>query len=297
MKTHRQIHLPAVSSCSVVSLAQARQTQLTAGTQAASGSQNQCYAVLLVDSLAESEPKTGLAKPEERLLYFGRPDHNFLEMVPDGAQGEVLLFTDEFACLSGHERELLLFHLFNQAEHDQPLRVPAEQAAELAFLLTSLKHQAASIGTLRDEILRSYLRTLLLCCTRLQQESGKISVGVQPGLLGRFQQLLEVNYTRWKSVAEYANRLHVTPNHLSVSIRKETGRPASEHIRHRIMLEARRLIARRDAPLKEVAYELGFEDVAHFSKLFKRCTGTTFSAFKQQTQAQYTLPAPTLMVA
>jgi AraC family transcriptional activator of pobA len=63
------------------------------------------------------------------------------------------------------------------------------------------------------------------------------------------------------------------------------------------MLEARRLIAQRDASLKEVAYELGFEDASHFSKLFKRCTGTTFSAFKQQAQAQYTLAAPGLMVA
>jgi AraC family transcriptional activator of pobA len=295
MKTHLQFRHPAASSCSIVTLAQARQTPLTSGAQAAFRSL--CYAVLLVDNPVGVEPGIGLAKAMTSHLYFGRPDQDFLKAVPEEAQGQVLLFTDEFACLSGHERELLLFQLFHHAEPAQPLQVPPEQAAELASLLASMKHQVASSAILRDEILRSYLRTLLLCCTRLQQQLGKASTGIQTGLLSRFQQLLEVNYTRWKSVAEYADRLHVTPNHLSVSIRKETGRPASEHIRHRIMLEARRLIARRDAHLKEVAYELGFEDAAHFSKLFKRCTGTTFSTFKQQTQAQYTLPVSELMVA
>jgi AraC family transcriptional activator of pobA len=53
------------------------------------------------------------------------------------------------------------------------------------------------------------------------------------------------------------------------------------------VLEAKRLVSLGDVPLKEVAYHLGFEDVSHFSKLFKRCTGVTFSFFKEQRRAQY----------
>ena len=91
----------------------------------------------------------------------------------------------------------------------------------------------------------------------------------------------------WKSVTAYADQLCVTPNHLSVSIKRETGRPASDHIRQRIMQEAQRLVAAHDAPLKEIAYQLGFEDVAHFSKLFKRCHGVSFSSFKAQARQQH----------
>jgi AraC-like DNA-binding protein len=50
------------------------------------------------------------------------------------------------------------------------------------------------------------------------------------------------------------------------------------------MLEAQLLLANHDAPLKEIAYQLGFDDVAHFSKLFKRCHGVSFSGFKAQSQ-------------
>ncbi|UOQ68325.1 helix-turn-helix domain-containing protein [Hymenobacter volaticus] len=232
-----------------------------------------------------------------RTLYFGRPGQTALELVPKRAKGQVLRFTDEFVRLTGTDRELLLFQLFHQAAAE-PVLVPDEQAMEMAFLVGSLQRQAASAAILRDDLLRSYLKTLLLHCTRLsQQQRGATGSMVQAGLFGRFQQLLELHYAQWKSVAEYADQLHVTANHLSVSIRKETGQPASEHIRRRIMLEAKRLVSLRDASLKEVAYQLGFEDVAHFSKLFKRCTGITFSHFKKQIQAQYNCPLPKLMIA
>jgi AraC family transcriptional activator of pobA len=81
-------------------------------------------------------------------------------------------------------------------------------------------------------------------------------------------------------VASYAHELCVTPNHLSERIRQETGRPASEHIRQRVMQEARHLLTAPDVQLKQVAYELGFEDTAHFGKLFKRCHGMSFSDFR-----------------
>jgi AraC family transcriptional activator of pobA len=48
------------------------------------------------------------------------------------------------------------------------------------------------------------------------------------------------------------------------------------------MQEARHLLAAPDVQLKQVAYELGFEDTAHFGKLFKRCHGMSFSDFRAQ---------------
>ena len=255
------------------------------------------YTVVLVE---EEDPQVGplLADSQvPRTLYFGRPGQSALEIVPQRAKGQVLRFADEFVRLTGNDRELLLFQLFHRATAE-PVQVPDEQAGEMAFLLGSMQRQAASVAVLRDDLLRSYLKTLLLHCTRLsQQQRGTTGSMVQAGLFGRFQHLLEQHYTRWKSVAEYADQLHVTANHLSVSVRKETGQPASEHIRRRIMLEAKRLVSLRDASLKEVAYQLGFEDVAHFSKLFKRCTGVTFSDFKKQMHTQYNCPLPTLMIA
>ncbi|WP_210521660.1 helix-turn-helix domain-containing protein [Hymenobacter terricola] len=241
----------------------------------------QQYAVVLVEGSG-----TTTAWPVE--LYFSSPGQLALAQVPAGAQGRVIRFTDEFIHLTGDDQDLLLLSLFHESGAGQGLAVPPEQAEELAFLLTSVQRQADSPALLRDALLRAYLKTLLICCLRLSQQQALTSAPpAQSGLFLRFRKLLEAHYTDWKSVAEYASQLHVTANHLSMAIRKETGRPASAHIRQRIMLEAQRLVSLRDVPLKEVAYQLGFEDVSHFSKLFKRTVGVTFSQFKERIWAQH----------
>ena len=247
-----------------------------------------CYSVVLVhgNNVAQSP-----SVPARTSLYLGGPGqlNEVLAQIPTHAQGQALCFADAFLYTIGDSSELLL-SLFHDASASEPLPLADEPAAEVAFLLTSMQ-QAAGEPLLREPLLRAYLHTLLLRCTSLRRQHypAAHSPG-RPGLFLRFRQLLEQYYTQWKSVAAYADQLCVTPNHLSVSIRRETGRPASDHIRQRIMQEAQRLVAAHDAPLKEIAYQLGFEDVAHFSKLFKRCHGISFSSFKAQTRQQYAAP-------
>lgn len=248
------------------------------------------YAVVVVGASGVGAGRPAAAEPLS--LYFSSPGQLALAAVPTQAEGYVLRFTEEFLGLAGDDLDLLLFSLFHCAGTANNLDVPAEHTAELAFLLTSLQRQARDEAPLCDALLRAYLKTLLIYCLRLSRQqlgSGQLA---QPSLFQRFRKLLEQHYRTWKSVAEYADRLHVTANHLSTAIRKETGQPASTHIRQRVVLEAQRLVSLRDVPLKEVAYQLGFEDVSHFSKLFKRATGVTFSSFKEQVWAQYN-PRPT----
>jgi AraC family transcriptional activator of pobA len=243
------------------------------------------YAVVMVTAAPDPTRPPG---PGPSGLYFSGPGQlgQVLKQVPARAQGQVLRFADELLYAAGADSELAL-SLFCQAPTTAPLWLAEGPAAEITFLLASMQ-QAAGESAVQAALRRAYLHTLLLRCTSLLgQQASQLAPLPRPGLFMRFRQLLEQYYTEWKSVAAYADQLCVTPNHLSVSIKRETGRPASDHIRQRIMQEAQRLAATHDAPLKEIAYQLGFEDVAHFSKLFKRCHGVSFSSFKAQTRQQY----------
>jgi AraC-like DNA-binding protein len=82
-------------------------------------------------------------------------------------------------------------------------------------------------------------------------------------------------------VAEYAAQLLVTPNYLNRIVKRNTGFSAGHHIRQRIVLEAKRMGRFSGAGLKEIAYDLGFLDIAHFSRFFKTFGGTNFSEFKR----------------
>lgn len=88
-------------------------------------------------------------------------------------------------------------------------------------------------------------------------------------------------------VTDYADELIVTPNYLNEVIKKITGFPASHHIQQRIVLEAKRQAAYSNLSMKEVAYQLGFDDMAHFSKFFKNASGQSFTDFKKALVGQY----------
>src|SRR5450432_815874 len=82
-------------------------------------------------------------------------------------------------------------------------------------------------------------------------------------------------------VAEYAAQLLVIPNYLNRVVKRITGISAGHHIRQCIVLEAKRMGRYSGAGMKEIAYDLGFLDIAHFSRFFKTFGGANFSDFKK----------------
>jgi AraC family transcriptional activator of pobA len=111
-------------------------------------------------------------------------------------------------------------------------------------------------------------------------------------LVKRFMAQLDKDFREKKLVSDYARSLHLTPAYLNSIIKKNTGYSASHHIRQRIVLEAQRMVLSSDVSMKEIAYELGFYDMSHFSKLFKSVTGNSFTQFRKACMLTDTAHAP-----
>ncbi|MDV4102678.1 AraC family transcriptional regulator [Elizabethkingia anophelis] len=94
-------------------------------------------------------------------------------------------------------------------------------------------------------------------------------------LVHNFDLLLEQYFMQEKAVAFYSERLFITPNYLNIICRRYKGLNAKNVINNRIILEAKRLLLGTDLSIKEIAYKLGFIEVAHFSAFVK--TKTDFS--------------------
>ena len=63
--------------------------------------------------------------------------------------------------------------------------------------------------------------------------------------------------------------------------KKITGSTASHHIQQQIILEAKRQAMYFSTSMKQIAYNLGFDNIAHFSKFFKHNCGMNFTDFKR----------------
>ncbi|MGN7785209.1 helix-turn-helix domain-containing protein [Niabella sp. 22666] len=111
-------------------------------------------------------------------------------------------------------------------------------------------------------------------------KNAKYIGSVKYSLSNRFKHMIRKHFKDLKQVKAYASLLHITPLYLNEVMKEVTGFTASYWICQEITLEAKRLLAYSDKDIREIAWELGYEDHAYFSRFFKKNTGITASAFR-----------------
>ncbi len=101
-------------------------------------------------------------------------------------------------------------------------------------------------------------------------------------LLYKFLSLIDTYFFEQKSVAFYAEQLNISANYLNILCKKHLHVPATYLIHNRVTLEAKRLVQATNKSLKEISFELGFNDPAYFSNFFKAQTGVSPRQFREQ---------------
>lgn len=134
----------------------------------------------------------------------------------------------------------------------------------------------------RAQILRSLAGLLLGQAARALTQAATPEPAAAHETLARFQALVEAHYLEHWSVSDYARHLSLSATHLSRLVRAATGRPASGLIEERLIREARRNLVFTNLPVSTIAYALGFEDPAYFSRVFSRATGHAPRVFRQR---------------
>lgn len=93
---------------------------------------------------------------------------------------------------------------------------------------------------------------------------------------------LEQNFQTLKRPAEYAAQFNISVSYLNESVKNVTGFSVSHHIQQRVILEAKRLLYHSDKSVKEIAFELGYEDYPYFSRLFTKISGMSAKVFRSK---------------
>jgi AraC family transcriptional regulator, transcriptional activator of pobA len=148
------------------------------------------------------------------------------------------------------------------------------------------EHAARDFG--RAHVLRALSAAMIgLVARALTGESGGNGTA-ESGLFRRFEALLEQHHLERWSVADYAGALSITPTHLNRVTRSATGDTASHLILNRLIREARRNLVYTNLPVSTIAYALGFEDPAYFSRVYAAATGVSPRAFRAQLHGEET---------
>jgi AraC family transcriptional activator of pobA len=130
----------------------------------------------------------------------------------------------------------------------------------------------------RDYLLRNYIHILLLRIREIYRPHAK-TIGENASrsmqIANAFKHLVEKNFIFIREVQQYAERLHVTPKHLSEAVKEATGKAPRAVINDMLLLEAKVLLGSSDKTVTEIAHELSFEDQSHFHRFIRKHTGFT----------------------
>ncbi|HEY8927867.1 MAG TPA: AraC family transcriptional regulator [Mucilaginibacter sp.] len=226
-----------------------------------------------------------VVKPDT--FYFTTPPQVHVKENVHPMSGTIICFTEEFLALE--ENHLLKQLPIIQNPHNgHKLELTAEDVAFIDDITTKILTEYNQNRDWKNSMLLAYLRVLLIHLSRLYTGQYKSDEHLTDRpLLQRFQSLIEDNYTELHDVAAYANLLNITAGHLSEAIKEQSGKTAIEHIHERLVLESKRLLFHSKKSIKEIAFQLGFEDASYFNRFFKRLCLQTPLEYRTATREMY----------
>lgn len=222
-------------------------------------------------------------------LLFATPKYpsNWLPQDAD-QKGHICIFTDEFLIKSKCGFILDELPVFKSGAHPVFNLSPAESKKILQVFLQIHEEIASDYAFKYDLIRNLVLEIVHFAQKKMSNTSLYASNDASSRLVGLFIELLErqfpiessVQQLSMVSAKDYASKLAVHVNHLNMVIKEKTGKTTTEFINNRIINEAKILLKNSNWQISEIAYSLGFEELAHFSNFFKKHTSYSPSLFK-----------------
>jgi AraC family transcriptional activator of pobA len=222
---------------------------------------------------------------EPQHLFFVSPEQVHQVISDSNPTGIVILFTPEFLQKNSIREDFITnLKLFRDSDETPPLPINKTMQARLKVFADEMLQAFQSDNDMRFETLGAYLKLFLIECNghcSLFPDSNTQSIEVGRSLVQRFKTLVDENYKNWHQVQDYANALNVSPNYLNEVIKSSINKSTKDYIQNRIILEAKRMALFTNKSIKEIGYDMGFDDPSHFSKFFKTYTNLTFAEFKE----------------
>ena len=221
-------------------------------------------------------------------LFFISPDqvHRFEEWKP--LTGGTILFTEDYFLLNHTSKD----KLFELTFLDNIYANPCIQLSKADF--ADIKHTIDLIYKEQKSddksvpITQSLLHILLTQVQRCVNSQTKNFISRKYLILFKeFKMLLDKHFTENQTSNFYAGLLCVTSHQLNLVSKMVTGRTASEIVKSRSILEAKRLLTFTDKTITQIATDLNYFDSSYFAKIFKADAGISPNDFRKEMSLKY----------
>ena len=223
----------------------------------------------------------------ENVLLAFAPYQPFIISPSTELKGICMNFHPDFFCIHKHQQEVACNGLLFNNIYEPPLTyVNNAAAATLDMLLEQMKIEMQNPALAQYELLISYLKIFLITASRLKAEQQQEaqdppSENKEPFILQNLKSYIETHFKTKHSASDYADLLSITPKALAKITKAHFNKTLTDLIAERIVIEAKRELYLTNKQVKEIAYELGYEDEHYFSRFFKNNTDVSPQMFRE----------------
>lgn len=234
------------------------------------------YSVIWVKE-GSGTAKIDLAEVEfqSNTMFALTPYQPFMLQADAPIKGSVLNFHPDFFCIHKHHQQVACSGvLFNNIYSTPTLQVDENARIQFESLFSQMQAGINNEDMAQYELLVSYLKIFLIAASRLkakQQPDLKEVIKEKEGpfVLQKLKDLIELHFKTKHSASDYAELLNISPKALGKITKSHFNKTMTNLIAERIIIEAKRELYLTDKPVKQIAYELGYDDEYYFSRFFK----------------------------
>lgn len=247
------------------------------------------YKISLIHGKNTSEYADKVIEIEKAGLLFATPKVPYHWTPKDENQkGYFCIFTDEFLIRNKSGVVLDDLPIFKPGGYPV-FELSDQESAELNAIYVKMYKELSSDYAYKYDLLRNYVLELIHYGQKLQPATSLYPAhNASTRVTSLFIELLERQFPiesphqvlRLRTAKDYANQLAVHVNHLNKVLKEVTGKTTTKIISGRVVQEAKLLLKQTDWNISEIAYCLGFEEVAHFSNFFKKQTSLAPVGFR-----------------
>ena len=209
-------------------------------------------------------------------VFFMRPGQVHQHTLRAGSTGYLMEFKDFYS-----PHDAVANQLLRKASNINFYRLDADRFKKLLSILTYVFQEYTERQERYQEVIKANLGIFIVELVRQnsKKKPGNRNAYAQERL-EEFLNLLETHISTHKQVSQYADILNLSIYQLNTITKATLGKTCSDLIHEYIVLESKRYLLATSNQITQIAYHLGYEDVSYFIRFFKKQTGYSPEAFR-----------------
>lgn len=246
------------------------------------------YTIILI-AKGEGKLKADFAEYDFRqntMMSFV-PYQPFIIETSEEISGFAVNFHPDFFCIHKHQKEVACNGVLFNDIYNPPLLFLEEKDFDTFYtLFEQMKMEMKNVQLAQYELLVSYLKIFLINASRIkvnqmpkaQQDFANVK---EPFILQNLKDAIEKHFKTKHSANDYALMLNISSKALAKTTKAHFNKTLTDLISERIIIEAKRELYLTSKTVKEIAYELGYEDEHYFSRFFKTNADVSPQIFRE----------------